>query len=226
MSVTSPRVKQSVTAMRKPSVALNPTDQSIALGRVLPASLTSSAVIIVSTVSPLWRTRRFLTHMHSTVESDHRNDRAQEPDHGSCSAGVPTPTVRKNEPYIMSIGSWRKNPKCDDNREEPQYVENQQQAFHERKALGKQGVEDDGESGDGDDEQRAVPRLGYIGIRIIQDDQALNDGASKKGDGSDCSLPTSKAQPSDEITQDFLRALGSEFGNPIYRLSSTEEIGK
>ena len=69
-------------------------------------------------------------------------------------------------------------------------MKDQNSGFDHRKLLREEGVEDDAKSHDGPDEQRSVPTFEDVGVRMIQDDQPLNDGADNEGKRSETNLPS------------------------------------
>ena len=73
-------------------------------------------------------------------------------------------------------------------------MNNQDDALHQRQFLREKGIEKDREGGDGEDQEGPVPSFENI-IRIIEDQQALDLGASQEGGISSPRLPSENAQP-------------------------------
>lgn len=74
-------------------------------------------------------------------------------------------------------------------------MDNQHDALDQGQSRGQGCVEDDGEADDGDGQQGAVPGLVFVQL-VVQDDQALDDGADNEGDAGEVDLPPGRAEPS------------------------------
>ena len=90
--------------------------------------------------------------------------------------------------------SWGEHPQGDDNGEQAHDMDDQDQAFDHRQFLGQEGVEENGESGDGNDQHGSVPALEDV-VWLIQDQKTLDDCPSKKSDRADSALPSRGTEP-------------------------------
>jgi hypothetical protein len=55
-------------------------------------------------------------------------------------------------------------------------MNNDEEAFHQRKPFGEKGVENDADGEKCKHEKRPMPLLGDVGIWMVQDNEALNHG--------------------------------------------------
>lgn len=86
-------------------------------------------------------------------------------------------------------------------------MQSEQQTFDQWKLFCQGGVEEDRKSRDGDDQQGTVPwLLGFRIAIIVQDDQSLDDRSAQESDGADGCLPSSEAEPADDIGKEALAA--------------------
>lgn len=88
-----------------------------------------------------------------------------------------------------------------DDREEADNVEDEQQAFNERKLLSQSSVEEDCESSDCNDQKSSMPwslTLQSI-LLVVEGDQSLDDRSAQESDGADRGLPASKAEPANDV---------------------------
>ncbi len=130
------------------------------------------------------------THVHPTIETHQRYRDGDDADHEGEPLGRPSAVVFEDGKDVAGGTTRREHPQRDDDGKDTDDVEDQDQRFHQRKLLGQRGVEDDGKDGDGDDEHGAMPTLRLIRVRVVQDDQALDDGAVEKGDAHNRGLPS------------------------------------
>ena len=68
------------------------------------------------------------------------------------------------------------------------------EAFGERELPRESGVEEDGEDDGGDGEKGAVPALVNVCL-VVEDNEALDDGADEEADAGEEGLPADCAEP-------------------------------
>ena len=106
-------------------------------------------------------------------------------------------------------------PEHEQEDEEAKHVDEQDDAFCERKMLGEEDVERDGESEKSVDQERGLPQLLDIGVRVDQGDQTSDHTSellTARGNSSD---PAKTAAPADDIAERLLEATWSELAHPV-----------
>jgi hypothetical protein len=93
-------------------------------------------------------------------------------------------------------------------------VDDEDNAFNQGELLCKEGVEENGERSDGAGQERTVPAFEDV-IRVVEDDQALNLGASQEGGIGSARLPSKDAEPTDDEADEFLGVPRSKFRDPM-----------
>ena len=86
------------------------------------------------------------------------------------------------------------NPERNDNGKKANNMDDQDQTFDHGQLFGQEGIEENGKSGDGNDQHGPVPALKDIS-RIIQDDETLDNRPRKKSDRDDGTLPSRRTEP-------------------------------
>lgn len=106
-------------------------------------------------------------------------------------------------------------PEHEQEDEESKHVDEQDDAFCERKMLGEEDVECDGESEESVDQERGLPQLLDIGVRVDQGDKTSDHTGellTARGNSSD---PAKTTAPADNIAERLLEATWSELAHPI-----------
>jgi hypothetical protein len=86
-------------------------------------------------------------------------------------------------------------------------VEDEQQAFDQRKLLSQSSVEEDGKGSDRDDQEGSMPRSLTLQrvLLVVERNQSLDDCSTQESDGANRSLPASETKPADDVRQEALK---------------------
>jgi hypothetical protein len=167
----------------------------------------------------------FFGHVHGAVEADEGEDWGEKADHEGGAVAVPGSAVGElgedsvcwgdgcedPEDWIVldlefEVGMLQSDGPTNDDREKANDVENEQQAFDQRKLFSQSSVEEDSKSGDSDNQKSSMPWSLTVQriLFVVECNQSLNDRSAEESDRANRSLPTSETKPANNVRQEAL----------------------
>lgn len=139
--------------------------------------------------------------MNRTVSTNEGEHAAHDSDAEREALRVPTAHVDKRGEDFTSIAFGTKNEKRNEDGEESKDVKDQQSSFEFRKKPSSSDIDEDAEQDNGPVEQRDVPVLRDVRVRLAEDEQTLDQTTSQEAAGAQRSKPAAECQPSGNVTQ-------------------------
>ena len=168
----------------------------------------------------LGRVAQLLGHVSGRVDAHHGERRAEQADEAGETRVSPAAAVGESEEdvggrSVLNARQVAEDQERDQDGEEAGYVDKQHNVLKDGELAVEEDVEKQAQGQKGDGHRRRVPPLRVVSIRVVENDEGLDQLRRDEGHARDGHLPREHAEPADRVAEEALARRGRELAHPV-----------